>query len=331
MPSKKELEEAFIAMTANMDTMTKLLQAQQAKQAKKGKENNTPKEKEDDEESVDTPMSHRSRDSSRRGSVTRSVSSPPTRRDDIRESRREPSQLGHRRHRHPSPALRHAGLPHDRPARDYHQAAKDMQPKFEIIEGKLELAGSSKNRSPIIDYLPTKLRYKASKKDWQPSPLEHILGIALIGLEYKDPTIVKEVLYHVSEVVEDTLERDWEGVKDWSNTVLDKISKGYSSWLEVDDIQRDRTKMSWARNLQDDPTMETPCPDYNRGKCDKKATHDGPVKNVKLTHVCAVCLAAKDENRTDHQGRNCYLWLKPGGKPQFNSKKPKQQNSKNDS
>ena len=126
-----------------------------------------------------------------------------------------------------------------------------------------------------------------------------MMGLILAALPSKD-TPVAAMCQHMKEVAKDTISCPWPAVREWSNTVFDRLDKGDITWANYDEIQRDRFKLSFSA-----PPLEqqqTPCQAFNFRSCPHSDSHEeGPVT---LRHWCGFCMFASNTHSM-HTVRQC--------------------------
>ena len=153
-------------------------------------------------------------------------------------------------------------------------------------------------------YMYVEHRFKPkNKKDQKelsfPLMCHGMMGLILAALPSKD-TPVAAMCQHMKEVAEDTISRPWPAVREWSNTVFDRLDKGDITWANYDEIQRDRYKLSFSA-----PPLEqqqTPCQAFNFRSCPNSDSHEeGPVT---LRHWCGFCMFASNTHSM-HTVRQC--------------------------
>ena len=117
-----------------------------------------------------------------------------------------------------------------------------------------------------------------------------------------DPTAqltgnVSDYLTHLQQVSEDLKNgRAWDGIRRWSQHILDMIDLGEITWSDQTRIYFERVKDVYTvqpNNNQARNGQVIPCRDYNAGECSRNGDHSYGDKN--LVHCCSYCIRRRPE------------------------------------
>ena len=240
-----------------------------------------------------SPRSRAGRSTSRRRSGTRRTTRSRSR------DRRSPARRRSNRDRSPR-AVRS-----DPDARREADKALDAQyPPLGNPSGKkLPVRGL-----PLEPYrsLPPDLR-KLAKERYSRRDLsfpEYTCGFLKMVATALEPTSeAHAALTHAANVAQDAATLPWPAVREWTQACLVHIEDKNATWHDNDLFVNDRTRLSWIKGRQLMADNVYPCPKFNTGKCDQKATHSA--QGDTWVHACAICLYMTGTEKGSHNASNC--------------------------
>ena len=135
---------------------------------------------------------------------------------------------------------------------------------------------------------------------------EHMCGlIKMISTALDPASEAYAALQHAADVAQDAASLPWPAVRQWTHSCMAYIEDRKASWYDTGLFTNDRTRLSWIAGRQMAATRRYPCPQFNMGKCDDKATHSA--EGTTWTHVCALCLHITGQEKSTHGASTCRL------------------------
>ena len=96
----------------------------------------------------------------------------------------------------------------------------------------------------------------------------------------------------------------WEADGELTQACIANIEDGNALWHDMELFTNDCTSLSWIKGRQLKVDRHYPCPQFNKGNCDHRATHSA--KGNTWLHECTSCLHITGEHKSTHNASNCH-------------------------